>query len=71
MATRIEFDEKLPQQIFAVSYEMPYRGGGIYMRCNAYKTRKFFEDRVKFLRTYPHASNIQTFIYTPQPIEVS
>ncbi len=72
MATRIEFAEKLPQQIFVVAYERPYRGGGTYECCDAYKTRKIFEERVKFLRNDGGlATNIRTYVYQPVPMEVS
>ena len=70
MATRIEFYDKLPQQIFVVAHERFYNGGGTYELCDAYKTRKFFEERVKFLRTDTGAKNVKTYIYQPVPVSV-
>ena len=67
MATRIEFYDKLPQQIWVVTHERFYRGGGTYELCDAYKTRKFFEERVKFLRTDTSAINVKTYVYRPVP----
>jgi hypothetical protein len=71
MASRIEFDEIPPPVIYVISYTRFYRSGGTYKCCDAYKTRKAFDNRVQFLKSDEGVTYLQAYTYSPVPMEIT